>query len=109
MLNVAAVPILTITLRNNLMQVLPIKKWLRNYDCSFARFLLEVRRALNCLGQQKNGQRSVVLYCFDTSNHYCVFHEEPPSHSDLYRRHLRNIYLAYHPDHLSSLFQKQVG
>jgi hypothetical protein len=27
-LNLAAVPILTITLRNNLMQVLPIKKWL---------------------------------------------------------------------------------
>ncbi len=27
-LNVAAVPILTIKLRNNLMQVLPIKKWL---------------------------------------------------------------------------------
>lgn len=42
MLNVAAVPILTITLRNNLMQVLPIKKWLRNCDCSFARFLLQV-------------------------------------------------------------------
>jgi Mn2+/Fe2+ NRAMP family transporter len=33
MLNVSAVPILTITLRNNLMEVLPIKKWLRKYRC----------------------------------------------------------------------------
>lgn len=42
MLNVAAVPILTITLRNNLMQVLPIKRWLRSCDNSVSRFLLEV-------------------------------------------------------------------
>lgn len=42
MLNVAAVPILTITLRNNLMQVLPIKRWLKNCDCSCSRFLLQV-------------------------------------------------------------------
>jgi hypothetical protein len=42
MLNVAAVPILTITLRNNLMQVLPIKRWLRGCECGAARFLLEV-------------------------------------------------------------------
>lgn len=40
MLNVAAVPVLTITLRNNLMQVLPIKRWLKECDCGTARFLL---------------------------------------------------------------------
>lgn len=28
MLNVSSVPVLTITLRNNLMEVVPIKKWL---------------------------------------------------------------------------------
>jgi len=28
MLNVSSVPVLTITLRNNMMEVLPIKKWL---------------------------------------------------------------------------------
>lgn len=33
MLNVSAVPILTITLRNNLMEVIPIKRWLRKYRC----------------------------------------------------------------------------
>ena len=43
MLNVAAVPILTITLRNNLMQVLPIKRWLKGCNCGAARFLLQVR------------------------------------------------------------------
>lgn len=41
MLNVAAAPIMTITLRNNLMLVVPIKKWLRKYDNGCARFLLE--------------------------------------------------------------------
>ena len=30
MLNVSAVPILTITLRNNFMQVVPVKRWIRN-------------------------------------------------------------------------------
>ena len=29
MLNVSAVPILTITLRNNFMQVVPVKRWIR--------------------------------------------------------------------------------
>lgn len=32
MLNVSSVPILTITLRNNLMEVIPIKKWLAKSD-----------------------------------------------------------------------------
>ena len=44
MLNVAAVPILTITLRNNLMEVLPIKRWLRQCDCSCSRWLLEDKK-----------------------------------------------------------------
>ena len=42
MLNVAAVPILTITLRNNLMQVLPIKKWLTSCNNRVGDFLLNV-------------------------------------------------------------------
>ena len=33
MLNVSSVPVLTITLRNNLMEIIPIKKWLRKYRC----------------------------------------------------------------------------
>ena len=40
MLNVSAVPILTITLRNNMMQVLPIKRWIKNSGCCL--FLLDV-------------------------------------------------------------------
>ena len=33
MLNVSAVPILTITLRNNFMQVVPVKRWIKNWGC----------------------------------------------------------------------------
>jgi len=33
MLNVSAVPILTITLRNNFMQVIPVKRWIKNMGC----------------------------------------------------------------------------
>lgn len=40
MLNVSSVPILTITLRNNMMEVIPIKKWLSNVKC--CRVLLDV-------------------------------------------------------------------
>ena len=42
MLNVSAVPILTITLRNNFMQVVPIKRWIRNWGHCL--FLLEDHR-----------------------------------------------------------------
>lgn len=43
MLNVSSVPVLTITLRNNLMQVVPIKFWLSKFDNRFAKFLLQVK------------------------------------------------------------------
>jgi len=33
MLNIAAVPILNITLRNNLLDVIPVKRWLRKKRC----------------------------------------------------------------------------
>jgi len=33
MLNIAAVPILNITLRNNLLDVIPVKRWLRQRNC----------------------------------------------------------------------------
>jgi len=33
MLNVAAVPILNITLRNNLLDVIPVKRWIRKANC----------------------------------------------------------------------------
>ena len=39
MLNVSAVPILTITLRNNFMQVVPVKRWIRQWGC--CKFLLD--------------------------------------------------------------------
>lgn len=42
MLNVAAVPVLTITLRNNIMQVIPIKRWIRNSGSQSLQILLEV-------------------------------------------------------------------
>jgi hypothetical protein len=42
MLNVAAVPVLNITLRNNLMSIVPIKRWIRNSGYKPLMFLLEV-------------------------------------------------------------------
>lgn len=41
MLNCTAVPILTITLRNNLMQVLPIKDLIKKYGCGCCQWLLD--------------------------------------------------------------------
>jgi hypothetical protein len=40
LLNVSSVPVLTITLRNNIMEVLPIKRWLHKDN-----ILLDVRIA----------------------------------------------------------------
>lgn len=43
MLNVSSVPVLTITLRNNMMEVLPIKRWLaRGSHFRVCNFLLQV-------------------------------------------------------------------
>jgi hypothetical protein len=41
MLNVSSVPVITITLRNNLMQVVPIKQWLSKIDNKVARFMIQ--------------------------------------------------------------------
>jgi hypothetical protein len=46
MLNISSVPILTITLRNNLMEVLPIKRWLSKMDNSVSRFMLQDERKI---------------------------------------------------------------
>jgi hypothetical protein len=40
MLNVSSVPVITITLRNNLMQVIPIKQWLSTKNNAVARLLI---------------------------------------------------------------------
>lgn len=40
MLNVSSVPVLTITLRNNLMEVVPIKRWLSMSQNRVCQFLL---------------------------------------------------------------------
>ena len=44
MLNVSAVPILTITLRNNFMQEIPVKRWIKDIGC--CKILLEDHRRL---------------------------------------------------------------
>lgn len=41
MLNVSSVPVITITLRNNLMQVVPIKQWLSKSDNKIAKFMIQ--------------------------------------------------------------------
>lgn len=46
MLNISSVPILTITLRNNLMEVLPIKKWLSGSNNSLCQFMLQDDRKI---------------------------------------------------------------
>jgi hypothetical protein len=43
MLNVSSVPVITITLRNNLLEVIPIKAWLSKSKNNVAQFLLRVR------------------------------------------------------------------
>lgn len=53
MLNMAAVPILNITLRNNLLDVIPVKVWIKKYN-----------RCLCLLDDQKNsvkGTWSIIL------------------------------------------------
>jgi hypothetical protein len=47
MLNVSSVPVLTITLRNNLMEVIPIKQWLSKSNNKAAKFLLQVNKLMN--------------------------------------------------------------
>jgi hypothetical protein len=44
LLNIAAVPVLNITLRNNLLDVLPVRKWLRTINNPVARFLVQDHR-----------------------------------------------------------------
>lgn len=41
MLNVSSVPVITITLRNNLMEVIPIKKWLLKSNNKVARYMAQ--------------------------------------------------------------------
>lgn len=45
MLNVSAVPILTITLRNNLMEIIPIRRWFANVKC--CKVLLDDKRKIS--------------------------------------------------------------
>lgn len=100
MLNTAAVPILTITLRNNLLEVLPIKKWLANCDCACARFLLQVSHppssfpnlALYCVGQTPRRQRCLVGYREHPCHYYCVVDGQPPVYRIVHGWYLRFFY-----------------
>jgi hypothetical protein len=109
MLNVAAVPVLTITLRNNLMQVLPIKRWLKGCDCGVARFLLQVSIifAKICLGQPKDGKRSLVSNCEHSCHCDCVFYLESASNRDLHWRHMWNVHFVYYSNISNSLCQRK--
>ena len=105
MLNVAAVPILTITLRNNLMQVLPIKRWLTQCDNSVSRFLLQVsHRALFTsfriiLGQTQSCERCLVFHRFDSSFRHRMLDEEPTGDCYVYGWYLWHIHSVHHPLH----------
>eukprot|EP00347_Sterkiella_histriomuscorum_P023649 403333869 len=46
MLNVSSVPVITITLRNNLMEMIPIKQWLSKSSFRAARFMAEDQRRI---------------------------------------------------------------
>ena len=111
MLNVAAVPILTITLRNNLMQVLPIKRWLRGCECGAARFLLEVSYyfCLTNSGPQKTCKGSLVSYCQHSSNHHSLPNIKPTGHRNIHRRHLWNFHSIHHPRLTSPIREEKVA
>ena len=61
MLNISAVPILTITLRNNFMQVVPVKRWIRNSGC--CKLLLEVSCVKNRCFFVFVSKLSVLFFC----------------------------------------------
>ena len=75
MLNVSSVPILTITLRNNMMEVIPIKRWLRRYRCCHILLDVIIKTFLNInsIGFTKVSQRFLVIYNFNPCHHFCLF------------------------------------
>ena len=60
MLNVSSVPVITITLRNNLMQVVPIKQWLSKSENKIAKFMIQVR--INPLNHNRTTKKLLKEY-----------------------------------------------
>ena len=102
MLNVSSVPVLTITLRNNLMEVIPIKRWLASSDNKVCQFLLQVKiDIINRLGRPSHCEGSLEYHHLDSSDHHCNLREEPLGIHNLHRRHLWHLHPFLHSPHLS--------
>jgi len=97
MLNVSSVPVLTITLRNNLMEVIPIKRWLATSDYKVCQFLLQVSICIiNSIGRPSPCQGSLEYHNLDSSNHNCNLREEPSGIHHLHWRHLWHLHPILH-------------
>ena len=104
MLNVSAVPILTITLRNNFMQVVPVKRWIRNWNC--CTFLLEVSIFVLLLihfflyvGSQEERKGNLVDNIYTARNRHCHGRSKPSSHDCVHGRHLWSFHPIFDPDY----------
>ena len=105
MLNVSAVPILTITHRNNFMQVVPVKRWIRNWNC--CTFLLEVSIIFTLvtnflsfdIGSQEKREGNLVDNIYTPSNRHCDGSSQPTGHDCVHRRHLRSFHPVFDPDY----------
>ena len=103
MLNVSAVPILTITLRNNFMQVVPVKRWIRQWNC--CTFLLDVSKIIAyahfCfdIGSQEKREGNLVDNIYSPSDRHCHGRSQPTGHDCIHGRHLRSFHPVFDPDY----------
>jgi hypothetical protein len=97
MLNVSSVPVLTITLRNNLMEVIPIKRWLASSDNKVCQFLLQVKIGIiNRIGRPSPCKGCLEYHNLDSSNHNCNLREEPAGVHHIHWRHLWHFHPLLH-------------
>ena len=106
MLNVSAVPILTITLRNNFMQVVPVKRWIRKWNC--CTFLLEVSKIVAFvnflsfdIGSQEKCQGNLVDNIYTPRDRHCDGRSQPTGHDCVHGRHLRSFHPVLDPNYAS--------
>ena len=115
MLNVSAVPILTITLRNNFMQVVPVKRWIRDWGC--CKFLLDVSIFLSNMtlanllglyvGPQAQRQGHLVDHLHHSSDHHRHVREGPSGHDLLHWWYLWAIHLVPNSSHADLVRQEE--
>lgn len=124
LLNISAVPILLITLRNNFMQVVPVKRWIRQAGC--CKFLLDVSIILtatnsylkifaeiitNCcliivpvIGSQEKREGHLGHYFLTARRCHRHVCKRPLIHHHLHWRYLRAIHLVLNPYYVGQIW-----